>query len=186
MWENQTFLCVFQKDLIILDDIHRVFAVDALASSHPLSSEEDSITLPHQISEQFDVISYSKVRGLLPANTKLSEVTVVSVPDVSYRCWFVSSWYNKVIFKKPRKNSTQTVLCQRRDTEGAMERMERTVKRQEEIKSSRTDCQTHGLKWHQSPSWSRSLFTIDIKTSKYLTKCYSKMFRCLIIMNRVL
>uniref|UniRef100_A0A4W6F952 Aminopeptidase n=1 Tax=Lates calcarifer TaxID=8187 RepID=A0A4W6F952_LATCA len=49
------------KDLIILDEVHRVFAVDALTSSHPLSSKEDSIILPDQISEQFDVISYSKV-----------------------------------------------------------------------------------------------------------------------------
>uniref|UniRef100_A0A8D3CCQ2 Aminopeptidase n=1 Tax=Scophthalmus maximus TaxID=52904 RepID=A0A8D3CCQ2_SCOMX len=49
------------KDLIILNDVHRVFAVDALTSSHPLSSEEDSIVLPDQIIEQFDVISYSKV-----------------------------------------------------------------------------------------------------------------------------
>ncbi|KAG8012294.1 Aminopeptidase N [Nibea albiflora] len=48
------------KDLIVLDDVHRVFAVDALTSSHPLSSEEDSIILPDQITEQFDVISYSK------------------------------------------------------------------------------------------------------------------------------
>lgn len=50
-----------QKDLIVLDDIHRVFAVDALTSSHPLTSSEDSIVLPDQITQQFDVISYSKV-----------------------------------------------------------------------------------------------------------------------------
>lgn len=50
-----------QKDLIVLDDIHRAFAVDALTSSHPLSSKEDSIFLPEQISEQFDTIAYSKV-----------------------------------------------------------------------------------------------------------------------------
>lgn len=50
-----------QKDLIVLDDIHRAFAADALTSSHPLSSKEDSITLPEQISEQFDTIAYSKV-----------------------------------------------------------------------------------------------------------------------------
>uniref|UniRef100_A0A8C7TNS4 Aminopeptidase n=1 Tax=Oncorhynchus mykiss TaxID=8022 RepID=A0A8C7TNS4_ONCMY len=49
------------KDLIVLDDVHRVFAVDALASSHPLSSKDDDIQKPEQISEQFDVISYSKV-----------------------------------------------------------------------------------------------------------------------------
>lgn len=54
-------VCLLQKDLIILDDVHKAFAVDALASSHPLSSEEDSIILPDQISEQFDDISYSKV-----------------------------------------------------------------------------------------------------------------------------
>ncbi|CAL8374319.1 unnamed protein product [Arctogadus glacialis] len=53
------------KDLIVLDDIHRVFAVDALASSHPLSSPEDSIVLPHQIGEQFDAISYSKGAAVL-------------------------------------------------------------------------------------------------------------------------
>ncbi|KAJ3595999.1 hypothetical protein NHX12_002408 [Muraenolepis orangiensis] len=53
------------KDLIVLDDVHRVFAVDALASSHPLSSREDSVVLPHQISEQFDVISYSKGAAVL-------------------------------------------------------------------------------------------------------------------------
>ncbi|MEQ2218487.1 hypothetical protein XENOCAPTIV_003863, partial [Xenoophorus captivus] len=48
------------KDLIVLDDVQKVFAVDALPSSHPLTSEEDSITLPGQIMEQFDTISYSK------------------------------------------------------------------------------------------------------------------------------
>ncbi|KAE8296862.1 Aminopeptidase Ey [Larimichthys crocea] len=53
------------KDLIVLDDVHRVFAVDALTSSHPLSSKEDSIILPDQITEQFDVISYSKGAAVL-------------------------------------------------------------------------------------------------------------------------
>ncbi|XP_070828039.1 aminopeptidase N-like [Chaetodon trifascialis] len=52
-------------DLIVLDDIHRVFAVDALTSSHPLSSAEDSIILPDQITEQFDAISYSKGAAVL-------------------------------------------------------------------------------------------------------------------------
>lgn len=51
----------------MLDDVHRVFAVDALASSHPLSSPEDSIVLPHQITEQFDAVSYSKVPERLTA-----------------------------------------------------------------------------------------------------------------------
>uniref|UniRef100_A0A4W5MKR3 Aminopeptidase n=1 Tax=Hucho hucho TaxID=62062 RepID=A0A4W5MKR3_9TELE len=51
------------KDLIVLGDVHRVFAVDALASSHPLSSKEEDIQKPEQISELFDAISYSKVRS---------------------------------------------------------------------------------------------------------------------------
>lgn len=53
-----------QKDLIVLGDVYRVFAVDALASSHPLSSREDEINKPEQISELFDAISYSKVSSL--------------------------------------------------------------------------------------------------------------------------
>lgn len=46
----------------MLGDIHRVFAIDALASSHPLSSKEEDIQTPAQISELFDAISYSKVK----------------------------------------------------------------------------------------------------------------------------
>ncbi|XP_056137151.1 aminopeptidase N-like [Lampris incognitus] len=53
------------KDLIVLGDIHRVFAVDALASSHPLSSKEEDIQRPEQISELFDAISYSKGASVL-------------------------------------------------------------------------------------------------------------------------
>uniref|UniRef100_A0A672FEL9 Aminopeptidase n=1 Tax=Salarias fasciatus TaxID=181472 RepID=A0A672FEL9_SALFA len=48
------------KDQIILYDVHRVFAVDALASSHPLSRREDEVNDPAQISEMFNTISYSK------------------------------------------------------------------------------------------------------------------------------
>uniref|UniRef100_A0A3B4ZNG6 Peptidase M1 membrane alanine aminopeptidase domain-containing protein n=1 Tax=Stegastes partitus TaxID=144197 RepID=A0A3B4ZNG6_9TELE len=51
----------WNKDLIVLGDVHRVFAVDALASSHPLSSKEEDIQTPAQINELFDAISYSKV-----------------------------------------------------------------------------------------------------------------------------
>uniref|UniRef100_A0AAQ5YVD5 Aminopeptidase n=1 Tax=Amphiprion ocellaris TaxID=80972 RepID=A0AAQ5YVD5_AMPOC len=53
------------KDLIVLKDVHRVFAVDALASSHPLSSKEEDIQKPAQISELFDAISYSKGASVL-------------------------------------------------------------------------------------------------------------------------
>lgn len=54
-----------QKDLIVLNDVHRVFAIDALASSHPLSSKAEDIQKPEQISELFDAISYSKVMLML-------------------------------------------------------------------------------------------------------------------------
>ncbi|CAB1323361.1 unnamed protein product [Coregonus sp. 'balchen'] len=53
------------KDLIVLGDVHRVFAVDALVSSHPLSSKEEDIQKPEQISELFDAISYSKGASVL-------------------------------------------------------------------------------------------------------------------------
>uniref|UniRef100_A0A8C2BEW6 Aminopeptidase n=1 Tax=Cyprinus carpio TaxID=7962 RepID=A0A8C2BEW6_CYPCA len=53
------------KDLIVLNDVHRVFAIDALASSHPLSSKEEEIQKPEQISEVFDTISYSKGASVL-------------------------------------------------------------------------------------------------------------------------
>uniref|UniRef100_A0AAY4EEL8 Aminopeptidase n=1 Tax=Denticeps clupeoides TaxID=299321 RepID=A0AAY4EEL8_9TELE len=49
------------KDLFVLNEVHRVFTIDALATSHPLSSEEESIQTPAQIAELFDAISYSKV-----------------------------------------------------------------------------------------------------------------------------
>lgn len=58
-----SFVSLEQKDLIVLRDVQRVLAVDALTSSHPLSSDEDDIMLPEQISEQFDLISYSKVEA---------------------------------------------------------------------------------------------------------------------------
>ncbi|XP_028286017.1 aminopeptidase N-like [Parambassis ranga] len=53
------------KELIVLGDVQRVFAVDALASSHPLSSKEEDIQKPAQISELFDAISYSKGASVL-------------------------------------------------------------------------------------------------------------------------
>ncbi|CAL9697081.1 unnamed protein product [Knipowitschia caucasica] len=53
------------KDLMVLNDVHRVFAIDALTSSHPLSSKEEDIQKPEQISELFDAISYSKGASVL-------------------------------------------------------------------------------------------------------------------------
>ncbi|XP_053320871.1 aminopeptidase N-like [Spea bombifrons] len=48
------------KDLIVLYDVHRVMAIDALASSHPLTSKEEEVNTPAEISELFDSIAYSK------------------------------------------------------------------------------------------------------------------------------
>ncbi|XP_006885282.1 PREDICTED: aminopeptidase N [Elephantulus edwardii] len=48
------------KDLIVLSEVYRVMAVDALTTSHPLSSPENEVNTPAQISEVFDSISYSK------------------------------------------------------------------------------------------------------------------------------
>ena len=53
--------CIFQKDLIVLNEIIGVMTVDALASSHPLSSKEEDILKPEDISALFDSITYSKV-----------------------------------------------------------------------------------------------------------------------------
>lgn len=48
------------KDLIVQNELYRVMAVDALASSHPLSSPANEVNTPAQISELFDSITYSK------------------------------------------------------------------------------------------------------------------------------
>ncbi|XP_072321571.1 aminopeptidase Ey-like isoform X2 [Eucyclogobius newberryi] len=53
------------KEHIILYDMHRVFGVDALASSHPLSRAEDEVSTPAQISQMFSAISYSKGAAVL-------------------------------------------------------------------------------------------------------------------------
>ncbi|XP_076980301.1 aminopeptidase N [Tamandua tetradactyla] len=52
-------------DLMVLNDVYRVMAVDALASSHPLSTPAEEVNTPAQISEQFDSIAYSKGGSVL-------------------------------------------------------------------------------------------------------------------------
>ncbi|XP_037365785.1 aminopeptidase N [Talpa occidentalis] len=53
------------KDLMVLNEVYRVMAVDALASSHPLSTPANEVNTPAQISELFDSISYSKGASVL-------------------------------------------------------------------------------------------------------------------------
>uniref|UniRef100_A0A8C7SI04 Aminopeptidase n=1 Tax=Oncorhynchus mykiss TaxID=8022 RepID=A0A8C7SI04_ONCMY len=52
-------------DLIVLKEVHGAMSVDALASSHPLSSKEEDVMRPAQISELFDTITYSKGAAVL-------------------------------------------------------------------------------------------------------------------------
>ncbi|CAJ0952313.1 unnamed protein product [Ranitomeya imitator] len=47
-------------DLAVLYDVHNVMGVDALASSHPLTSNENEVNSPSEISALFDSITYSK------------------------------------------------------------------------------------------------------------------------------
>ncbi|KAH0620152.1 hypothetical protein JD844_014785 [Phrynosoma platyrhinos] len=54
-----------QKDLMVSNDMYRVMAIDALASSHPLSFREEEINTPAEISEIFDAIAYSKGASVL-------------------------------------------------------------------------------------------------------------------------
>ncbi|XP_034039270.1 aminopeptidase N-like [Thalassophryne amazonica] len=64
------------KDRVVLYDVHKVFAVDALASSHPLSRPAEEVNSPAEISEMFNTISYSKGAAVL---RMLSEFLTESV-----------------------------------------------------------------------------------------------------------
>ncbi|XP_026071988.1 aminopeptidase N-like [Carassius auratus] len=64
------------KELMVQQQVQRAFAVDSLVSSHPLSSREDEIITPDQISQLFDTITYSKGAAVL---RMLSEFLTESV-----------------------------------------------------------------------------------------------------------
>uniref|UniRef100_A0A3P8SB73 Aminopeptidase n=1 Tax=Amphiprion percula TaxID=161767 RepID=A0A3P8SB73_AMPPE len=66
------------KDLIVLNEIIGVMGVDALASSHPLSSKEEDIQRPEQISQLFDSITYSKGAAVLRMLSEFITETVFS------------------------------------------------------------------------------------------------------------
>ncbi|XP_040897435.1 aminopeptidase Ey-like [Toxotes jaculatrix] len=65
-------------DLIVLNEIIGVMAVDALAASHPLSTKEEDILKPEQISELFDAITYSKGAAVLRMLSEFITETVFS------------------------------------------------------------------------------------------------------------
>jgi aminopeptidase N len=50
------------KDLFVVNELHQVFALDALTSSHKISIE---VSNPEQINEIFDSISYSKGASII-------------------------------------------------------------------------------------------------------------------------
>ncbi|XP_038556677.1 aminopeptidase Ey-like [Micropterus salmoides] len=66
------------KDLIVLNEIIGVMAVDALASSHPLSTNEEDILKPEHISQLFDSITYSKGAAVLRMLSEFITETVFS------------------------------------------------------------------------------------------------------------
>lgn len=45
--------------------MYRAFAVDSLASSHPLSCKEEEVNTPTEIIQMFNTISYSKVKSFI-------------------------------------------------------------------------------------------------------------------------
>ena len=49
-------------EMFLLHDLQRVFPLDSLVSSHPISVEVDH---PSKIKQIFDRISYSKVKDIL-------------------------------------------------------------------------------------------------------------------------
>ncbi|XP_017554975.2 aminopeptidase N-like [Pygocentrus nattereri] len=53
------------KDLMVLYEVQKAFALDAVASSHPLSSPEEKVNTPAEIADQFDYITYSKGAAVL-------------------------------------------------------------------------------------------------------------------------
>ncbi|KAG9332342.1 hypothetical protein JZ751_015349 [Albula glossodonta] len=83
------------KDTIILSDVHRVFAVDALNTSRPLSSKEDEINKPEEISQLFDSITYSKGASVL---RMLSEFLTESVFSQGLSSYLNTFAYDNTIY----------------------------------------------------------------------------------------
>lgn len=58
--------------MMVLNEVISVMGADALASSHPLSSNEDDVETPDDIKQVFDSITYSKVRRCPPPRPPVS------------------------------------------------------------------------------------------------------------------
>ncbi|XP_028257682.1 aminopeptidase Ey-like [Parambassis ranga] len=84
------------KDLIVLNEIIGVMAVDALAYSHPLSSNEEDILKPEHISELFDSITYSKGAAVL---RMLSEFITETVFSKGLHTYLEEFKYSNTVYK---------------------------------------------------------------------------------------
>ncbi|XP_035484995.2 aminopeptidase Ey isoform X1 [Scophthalmus maximus] len=83
-------------DLIVLNEIIGVMAVDALASSHPLSSKEEDIMKPEHIMELFDSITYSKGAAVL---RMLSEFITETIFSQGLHTYLEEFKYNNTVYK---------------------------------------------------------------------------------------
>lgn len=81
--------------MIILYDMHKVFAVDALATSHPLSRPEDEVNDPAEISEMFNTISYSKVCSIdtIQRPNSILIQTLISQYNLIFKIFFIHQTY---------------------------------------------------------------------------------------------
>lgn len=84
------------KDLIVLNEITGVMGVDALASSHPLSSREEDIQKPEHISQLFDSITYSKGAAVL---RMLSEFITEDVFSKGLHTYLEEFKYKNTVYK---------------------------------------------------------------------------------------
>uniref|UniRef100_A0A8D3CPP6 Aminopeptidase n=1 Tax=Scophthalmus maximus TaxID=52904 RepID=A0A8D3CPP6_SCOMX len=108
------------KDQIILNEVHNVFAVDALASSHPLTRREEEVNDPAQISEMFNTISYSKGAAVVRMLSEFLTEPVNVVLNFTWQClvsigvsvsseFLLSSVYSQAVENTPGIHIPHTV-----------------------------------------------------------------------------
>lgn len=83
------------KELIVLE-LNGVMSVDALASSHPLSSKEGDILKPEDINALFDSITYSKGAAVL---RMLSEFITETVFSQGLHTYLEEYKYNNTVYQ---------------------------------------------------------------------------------------
>ncbi|XP_068612814.1 aminopeptidase Ey-like [Brachionichthys hirsutus] len=83
-------------DLIVLNEIIGVMGVDALASSHPLSSNVEDIQKPEDINQLFDSITYSKGAAVL---RMLSNFITEDVFSKGLHSYLEEFKYNTTVYK---------------------------------------------------------------------------------------